>query len=69
MRPPLARAAALAACTVLIGVGAAGCETTQEKAAKQQARSAHILAARAERQKAKKGRDKPKHHHQEAKSK
>ena len=66
---PLARSAAVAACMVLIGTGAAGCETTQEKADKQQARATHILKARAERQKAKKAHQKSKKHHQEAKSK
>ncbi|HEY2716864.1 MAG TPA: hypothetical protein VGI73_11660 [Solirubrobacterales bacterium] len=59
---PLLRAAVLAACLALVGAGVAGCETTQEKAAKQQARAAHILKARAERQ-AKKQREKSKHHH------
>ena len=63
---PLARSAAVAACLALIGAGAAGCETTQEKAAKQQARSAHILKARAERQK-KKAHEKAKKHHKEGK--
>jgi hypothetical protein len=46
---PLARSAAVAACLALVAAGASGCETTQEKAAKQQARAAHILKARAER--------------------
>jgi Flp pilus assembly protein TadB len=54
MRPPLARSAAVAACVAAIGVSAAGCSTTQEKAAKQQARAEHILKARAEREKANK---------------
>lgn len=53
---------AVAACICLLGVGAAGCSTTQEKAAAQKARSEHILKARAERQAAKK-RAKRKHHH------
>jgi len=69
-RQPLARAGAVAACLILIGAGAAGCETTQEKAAKQQARSTHILAERAKRQKAKKAHGKhhqSKQHHQEGK--
>jgi uncharacterized protein HemX len=64
---PLARAAAVAACLVLIGAGAAGCETTQEKAVKQQARADHILAARDERQrekKAEKKQPKAKKHHE-----
>jgi hypothetical protein len=66
-RQPLARSAALAACLALIGVGAAGCSTTQEKAAKQQARATHILKARAERHMAKKGREKRQKHHKEGK--
>ena len=46
-----------------LGAGSlAGCETTQEKAAKQQARAAHILKARAERQ-AQKKREKAKKDH------
>ena len=61
--PPLGRAAALAACLALVGAGTAGCETTQEKAEKQQARAAHILKAREERQKErKKEREKSKKH-------
>jgi uncharacterized protein HemX len=66
-RQPLARAAAVAACLMLIGVGAAGCETTQEKAAKQQAQSAHILKERDKRQKARKARKNGKKHHQKGK--
>jgi hypothetical protein len=50
---PLARSAIVAACAALIAVGTTGCETTQEKAAAQQARAAHILKARAERKRAK----------------
>jgi hypothetical protein len=45
---------AVAACICLLGVGAAGCSTTQEKAAAQKAKSEHILKARAEREAAKK---------------
>ena len=61
---------AVAACICLLGVGAAGCSTTQEKAAAQKAKSEHILKARAERQKAKK-RAKAKHqkHHDKQKGK
>jgi hypothetical protein len=66
-RRPLVRSAAVAACLVLIGAGAAGCETTQEKADKQQARATHILKARAERQKQKKEHRKAKKHHEEGK--
>lgn len=51
--PPLARSAAVAACVCLLGAGAVGCSTTQEKAEVQQAKAAHILKAQAERQKAK----------------
>jgi hypothetical protein len=60
----------IAACLTLIGAGAAGCETTQEKAEKQQARATHILKERAKRQKAKKAqkaRQKAKKHHEEGK--
>ena len=59
---PLAHAVAVAACLIAIGAGVAGCETTQEKADKQQARAAHILKARAERQKEKKHRKAQKDH-------
>jgi hypothetical protein len=54
LRLPLVRAAVVAACLALVAAGVAGCETTQEKAAKQQARAAHILKARAERAKERK---------------
>ena len=58
----------LAACLALIGAGAAGCETTQEKAEKQQARATHILEAREERRKEKKKqREKSKKHHEKGK--
>jgi hypothetical protein len=50
----------LALCLALLGAGAAGCETTQDKAAKHQAQSEHILKERARRQKAKKA-EKKKH--------
>jgi hypothetical protein len=53
--------AVLALCGAL-GAGAlTGCETTQEKAAAQQAESKRILEARAERQKEKKDRHQQKH--------
>jgi hypothetical protein len=52
----LARLAALAACGLLLIGVAAGCSTTQEKAEHQQARAAHILKARAVRQKQKRER-------------
>jgi hypothetical protein len=56
----------VAACVCLLGVGAAGCSTTQEKAAAQKAKSEHILKVRADRQKAKKTRaEHRKHHHQQ----
>jgi hypothetical protein len=57
-RPPLAHSAALAACIGLLGAGAAGCSTTQEKAAGHQAESERILKARAERQRQRKDRNK-----------
>jgi hypothetical protein len=50
----------VAACIGLLGAGAAGCSTTQEKAERQQARATHILEARAERQKKKHKGDKSK---------
>lgn len=52
--PPFLRPVATAACVCLLGAGAAGCSTTQEKAEAQKARAEHILKARAERQKARK---------------
>jgi len=52
---------AVATCICLLGVGAAGCSTTQEKAAAQKAKSEHILKARAKREAAKK-RARAKHH-------
>ena len=55
------RPLAVAACACLLGAGAAGCSTTQEKAAAQKARSEHILKARAKRQAARKAA-KAKHH-------
>ncbi len=61
--PILARGAALAACLALLGAGAAGCSTTQEKAQHQAARAEHILKARAEREKA----NKRKHAHEKGK--
>ncbi|MGN6257320.1 MAG: hypothetical protein ACTHN3_06175 [Solirubrobacterales bacterium] len=51
--------AVLALCGTLGAGSLAGCETTQEKAAAQRARSERILEARAKRQKEKK-----KHRHQ-----
>jgi hypothetical protein len=63
---------AVAACICLLGVGAAGCSTTQEKAAVQKAKSEHILKARAEREKAqkeKKARAKHKKQHDKQKGK
>jgi hypothetical protein len=48
------RLVAVAACVCLLGAGAAGCSTTQEKAAAQKVKSEHILKAQAERKAAKK---------------
>jgi hypothetical protein len=59
--PPLARSGAVAACALLLAGAAAGCSTTQEKAERQQARSKHILEARAERQKQRKHEAKQDH--------
>jgi hypothetical protein len=64
----LLRAAVLAACLALLAASVSGCETTQEKAAKQQARAAHILRERAKREKGKKSKKahgNSKKHHQE----
>jgi uncharacterized protein HemX len=60
---------AVAACICLLGAGAAGCSTTQEKAEHQKARSEHILKARADRQKAKKAREKHQKDHGKQKGK
>jgi len=49
-----ARLVVVATSISLLGVAAAGCSTTQEKAETQQARAEHILQAREERQEAKK---------------
>ncbi len=46
----LIRLAALAAAAALLGGAFAGCSTTQEKAAHQQAQAKRILEARAKRQ-------------------
>ncbi len=60
---PLARSAAVVACVALLGAGAAGCSTTQEKAEKQQARATHILKERARREaRKKKEKAQGKHH-------
>ncbi len=57
----------VAVCICLLGVGAAGCSTTQEKAAVQKAKSEHILKARAEREKAQKAAKLKKHQHGKSK--
>lgn len=57
--------AALALCGAIGAGSLAGCETTQEKAAAQQAESARILKARAERQAEKKHHNQ--HHHEKGK--
>ena len=44
------RLVATAVCVCLLGAGAAGCSTTQEKAAAKQLEAEHILNARAKRQ-------------------
>jgi hypothetical protein len=66
--PQPIRLAVLVICGLLLCGAAAGCSTTQEKAEIQQARSKHILEARAERQR-KKHADgaKPAHRSQEGK--
>jgi hypothetical protein len=67
-RPPLAHSAAVAACIGLLGAGAAGCSTTQEKAAAHQAESERILNARAKRQKQRKKNDDKGGKHDKSKS-
>jgi hypothetical protein len=62
------RLMAVAACLCLLGAGAAGCSTTQEKAAAQKVESEKFLKERAERQAAKK-KTKAKHHKQHDKQK
>jgi hypothetical protein len=47
----MARVGVLAVCGLLLAGTLAGCSTTQEKAAHQQARAKHILEAREQRQK------------------
>jgi hypothetical protein len=47
----MSRVGILAVCGLLLVGAFAGCTTTQEKAARQQARSKHILEAREQRQK------------------
>jgi hypothetical protein len=54
---------AVGLCLCALGAGAAGCSSTQEKAAAKQVEAEHILKARAERQAAKK------RHHAEHKGK
>jgi hypothetical protein len=56
-----ARPLAVGACICLLGAGAAGCSTTQEKAAAQKLESERILKARADRQAA--NRKRHRHHH------
>ena len=65
--PRTMRPVAVAACVCLLGAGAAGCSTTQEKAEVQAAKAEHILNARAEREKAKK-RHKPARKHQHSRA-
>jgi hypothetical protein len=50
-RPRISRLLALAVCGLLLVGAFAGCSTTQEKAAHQQAESKRILEAREQRQK------------------
>ena len=58
-KPPLARSAAVAACICLLGAGAAGCSTTQEKAAAKQLESEQIIKEQAAK-KAERKREKQK---------
>lgn len=61
-RRHLIRAAVLVACLLLAVTALAGCATTQETAARKQAESKRILAARKHRQQAK-ARDHQAHDH------
>jgi hypothetical protein len=45
----MSRVGVLAVCGLLLAGASAGCSTTQEKAAQQQARAKHILEAREKR--------------------
>ena len=68
--PYISRVGILAVCGLLLVGAFAGCSTTQEKAAAQQAQSERILKARAKRQAAKKReRQKHKHKHDHGKQK
>jgi hypothetical protein len=62
---------AIGACLCLLGAGAAGCSTTQDKAAAKQLEAEKILGARAKRQAAKKREraKQAKHHHGKQKGK
>jgi hypothetical protein len=64
----VARPLAVAACACLLGAGASGCSTTQDKAAAKQIESEKILKAREVRQKQKKAA-KQKRRHGNGKSK
>jgi cell division protein FtsB len=64
------RLLAVVACLGLLGAGAAGCSTTQEKAAAQKVESEKFLKERSERQAAhKKAKAKVKHHKHQDKQK
>jgi hypothetical protein len=63
------RLVAIVACVCLLGAGAAGCSTTQEKAAAQKVESEKILKGRAERQAAKKKTKATAKHHKHDKQK
>lgn len=68
--PKAMRPVAVAACVCLLGAGAAGCSTTQEKAAAKQIEAEKFLKARDKRQAAKKlERQKHKHDHGKQKGK
>jgi hypothetical protein len=61
---------AVGGCLCALGVSAAGCTSTQEKAAAKQAESEHILKAREKRQAAKRAeKKKQKHGHGKQKGK
>jgi uncharacterized protein HemX len=64
-RRPLTRAAVGAVCLGLLAAGFGGCETTQEKAERQQARATHILEQREKRQHHRNARKQAKKHQKE----
>ena len=56
------RPLAVGACVCLLGAGAAGCSTTQEKAEHQKAKAEHIIKAQEAKAKQEQKKQKEKHH-------